>query len=140
MAKHTVKIFRCEHCKILKYVSSFFNIMHEKVKQTLKECWHLWAFEWTRSRQKQDKSLIPLGLNKLKVELEKVRSSFSYLFLTLSWPQGFCLSKTFHFLTFCSQWATNYVSFCFVTNTYLDFEKILVTPVFLWSSKVTLFP
>ena len=31
MAKHTIKILRCEHRKILKYVWPFYNIMYEKV-------------------------------------------------------------------------------------------------------------
>ena len=30
MAKHTIKILRCEHRKIFKYVWSFYNIMHER--------------------------------------------------------------------------------------------------------------
>ena len=32
MVKHTLKILRCSHCKFLKYVKPFFNIMHERVK------------------------------------------------------------------------------------------------------------
>ena len=36
MAKHTLKILRCEHCKNLKVCLAFFNIMHERVKSTKK--------------------------------------------------------------------------------------------------------
>ena len=32
MAKHTLKILRCLHRKILRYVWSFFNVKHERVK------------------------------------------------------------------------------------------------------------
>ena len=59
---------------------------------------------------------------------------YTLRFISLSGPQGFCSLKFFHFLIFYSQRATNYVSFCLVTNTYLDFEKILVISVTLWSS------
>ena len=31
MAKHTLKILRCEHRKILKYVWPFFNIMSVRI-------------------------------------------------------------------------------------------------------------
>ena len=31
MAKHTLKILRCEHRKILKYIWPFYNITHERV-------------------------------------------------------------------------------------------------------------
>ena len=31
MAKHTLKILRCEHRKILKYIWPFYNIMHKRV-------------------------------------------------------------------------------------------------------------
>ena len=68
-----------------------------------------------------------------KLFLELTRFTFSV-------PQGFCLLKIFYFLTFCPQRATNYFSFCFLTNTYLDFKKRLVTPVSLCSSRVTLLP
>ena len=33
MAKHTLKILRCEHRNILKYVWPFYNITHERVKE-----------------------------------------------------------------------------------------------------------
>ena len=33
MAKHTLKILRCWHLKILKYVWLFYNIMHKRVKK-----------------------------------------------------------------------------------------------------------
>ena len=32
MVEHTLKILRCSHCKFLKYVKPFFNIIHERVK------------------------------------------------------------------------------------------------------------
>ena len=32
MAKFTLKILRCSHCKIFKYVWSLFNTIHERIK------------------------------------------------------------------------------------------------------------
>ena len=32
MAKHNLKILRCEHRKIFKVCLAFYNIMHERVK------------------------------------------------------------------------------------------------------------
>ena len=34
MAKHTLKILRCEHRKIFDVYWPFYNIMHEKIKNT----------------------------------------------------------------------------------------------------------
>ena len=33
MTKHTLKILRCSHRKVFKYVWPFYNIMHERVKR-----------------------------------------------------------------------------------------------------------
>ena len=37
MATHTFKILRCHIAKFLKYIWSFFNIMHERVKRFLSD-------------------------------------------------------------------------------------------------------
>ena len=74
----------------------------------LMKCSFYFAIRWSGE--------IPLS-SSIKVVLEVLLVFSVRKGLTPLGPQAFCLSKIFHFLIFCSQWATNYVSFCFGTNT-----------------------